>query len=168
MADSETPYQQIWQIEKHNTSRHAGLSYKRLAWWLSGNGPASIHLAAAPASVHVCSTWTRPAAQPSFPQGQQTNLPLSMFDYVAQAVLFCNSFTELGRHVPAPMSLKFALKQQAYVVQLHLTTWHVGYHCTLKACMSVRVAYRQQICLNQLQLTSKHICSWGLYQQVYL
>ena len=54
------------------------------------------------------------------------------------------------------MSLKFALKQQAYVLQLHLTTWHIGYNCTLTACMSVRVAPHQQICLNQLQLTIKH------------
>ena len=59
------------------------------------------------------------------------------------------------------MSLKFALKQQAYVLQLHPTTWHVDYICTLTACMSVRVASRQQICLNQLQLTSKHISSCG-------
>ena len=38
MADSETSYQQVWQIEKHNTSEHARLS---------GKDPASIHLAAA-------------------------------------------------------------------------------------------------------------------------
>ena len=36
-----------------------------------------------PASVHVCSTFSRPAAQASLPQGQQTYLPLRMFDYVA-------------------------------------------------------------------------------------
>ena len=29
-----------------------------------------------PASVHVCSICTRPANQPSLPQGQQTYLPL--------------------------------------------------------------------------------------------
>ena len=33
--------------------------------------------------VHVCSTFSRPAAQASLPQGQQTYLPLHMFDYVA-------------------------------------------------------------------------------------
>ena len=59
------------------------------------------------------------------------------------------------------MALKFALKQKAYVLQLHLTTWHVGYNCLLTACMSVRVASHQQIYLNQLQLTSMHICSCG-------
>ena len=57
------------------------------------------------------------------------------------------------------MSLKFALNQQVYVLQLHPTTWHFGYNCTLTACMSVRIASNQQICLNQLQLTRKHICS---------
>ena len=72
-------------------------------------------------------------------------------------------FHEISRPVAAGMSLKFALKQQAYVIQLHLTTWHVGYnnYCTLTACMSVRVAPHQQKCLNQLQLTSNHICSCG-------
>ena len=35
-----------------------------------------------PASVY--STCTRPADQPSLPQGQQTYLPLRVFDYVAQ------------------------------------------------------------------------------------
>ena len=37
-----------------------------------------------PASVHVCSTCTRPSAQSSLPQGQQTFLTLRMFNYVAQ------------------------------------------------------------------------------------
>ena len=46
----------------------------------------------------------------------------------------------------------------SYVLQLHPSTWHVDYNCTLTACMSVRIASHQQICLNQLQLTSKHIC----------
>ena len=35
------------------------------------------------ASAHVCSTFSRPAAQASLPQGQLTYLPLRMFDYVA-------------------------------------------------------------------------------------
>ena len=88
------------------------------------------------ASVHVCSTCTRTAAQPSFPQGQQTYLPLSMFDYVAQDQYTClkpSSFALLQLHetskpAAAGMSLKFALKQQAYVIQLHPTTWYVGYN----------------------------------------
>ena len=36
-----------------------------------------------PASVHVCSTSSELAAQASLVQGQQTYLPLRMFDYVA-------------------------------------------------------------------------------------
>ena len=36
-----------------------------------------------PASVHVFSTFSRPAAQTSLPHGQQTYFPLRMFDYVA-------------------------------------------------------------------------------------
>ena len=59
------------------------------------------------------------------------------------------------------MSLKFALKQQACLLQLHSTTWHVGNSRTLTACMSVGVASHRQICFKQLQLTSKHICSCG-------
>ena len=75
---------------------------------------------------------------------------------------FCSvTAHKTSRPVVAPMLLKFALKQQAYVLKLHLTTWHVSYNCTLKACMFVRVASHQHICLNQLQLTSKHICSCG-------
>ena len=57
------------------------------------------------------------------------------------------------------MSLKFALKQHTCLLQLHPTTWHFGYNCTLPACMSVRVASHQHLWLNQLQLTYKHICS---------
>ena len=36
-----------------------------------------------PASVHVCSTFSQPAAQASLLQVQQTYLLLRMFDYVA-------------------------------------------------------------------------------------
>ena len=66
------------------------------------------------------------------------------------------------------MSLKFALKQQTYVLQLHTTTWHVVYNCPLTACMSVRGASHQQIWLNQLQLTSKHIRSCGGWTSRYI
>ena len=37
-----------------------------------------------PASVHVCSTCTRPSAQSLLPRGQMTYFTLRMFDYVAQ------------------------------------------------------------------------------------
>ena len=51
------------------------------------------------------------------------------------------------------MSFNFALKQQACLLQLHPTTWHVGYNCTLLACISVRAISRQQI-----SMTSRYIC----------
>ena len=59
---------------------------------------------ACPVSVHVCSTFSRPAAQVSLPQGQQIYLPLSKFDYVAldqhtclkPISHVCNSFTRLA------------------------------------------------------------------------
>ena len=35
------------------------------------------------AKVHVCSTFSQPADHASLPQGQQTYLPLRMFEYVA-------------------------------------------------------------------------------------
>ena len=73
-----------------------------------------------------------------------------------------------SRPVAAPMSLNFALKQQAFLLRLHPATWHVGYNCTLPACMSVRVAFHQQVCLNQLQLTCEHICSCGGYTSRYI
>ena len=57
-----------------------------------------------PASVHVCSTFSRPASQASLLQGQQTYLPLRMFYYVAldqhiclkPCSYVCNSFTRLA------------------------------------------------------------------------
>ena len=56
-----------------------------------------------PASVQVCSTFSRPAAQSSLLQGQQTYLPLRMFDFVAldqhtcltPRSYVCNSFMRL-------------------------------------------------------------------------
>ena len=99
-----------------------------------------------------------------------------MFSYVAQdqhTFLKLGSFFLLQLHktsrpVAAPMSLNFALKQQACLLQLHPTTWHAGYNCTLPACMSIRVASHQQICFNQLQLTCKHICSCGGWTSKYI
>ena len=54
------------------------------------------------ACVHVCSTFSRPAAQALLLQGQQTYLPLRLFDYVALDQHTClksssyNSFTRLA------------------------------------------------------------------------
>ena len=57
-----------------------------------------------PASVHVCSTFSRPADQASFLQSQQTYSPLRMFDYAAlnqhtclkPSSYVCNSFKRLA------------------------------------------------------------------------
>ena len=62
------------------------------------------------ASVHVCSTFFRPAAQASLPQGQQTYLPLRMFDYMAldqhtclkPISYVCNSFMILAGMLQYP------------------------------------------------------------------
>ena len=56
------------------------------------------------ASVNVCSTFSRPAAQAPLPHGQQTYLPLRMIDYVAldqhtslkPSSYVCNSFARLA------------------------------------------------------------------------
>ena len=117
------------------------------------------------ASVHVCSTFSRPAAQASLPQGQQTYLPLRMFDYVAldqYACLkpnsyVCNSFTRLAGMLQYPcfkrcleptgigMFVAVALDHLARWLQINSTSMHVCQNCIY-----------QQICL---QLTNKHICS---------
>ena len=63
-----------------------------------------------PASVYVCSTFSRPAAQAALPQGQQTYLPLCMFYYFALNPHIClkpssyvrNSFTRLAGMLQYP------------------------------------------------------------------
>ena len=114
-----------------------------------------------PASGHVCSSFSRPAAQASLLQGQQTYLPLRMFDYVAldqhtclkPSSYVCNSFTRLAGMLQYHV-LNVSLNQQACLLQLHPTTWHDS--TSMHVCWS---CIYHQICLNQLQLTYKHICS---------
>ena len=74
-----------------------------------------------PASVHVCFTCTRPSAQSSLPQGQQTYLTLHMFDYVAQDQYTClnQAVHETSRPAAARRSLNSAIKQQPCWLQLH-------------------------------------------------
>ena len=117
-------------------------------------------------SVHDCSTFSRPAAQASLPQGQQAYSPLCMFDYVVldqhiclkPSSYVCNSFTRLAgmlqypclKHCfePTGMFVAIAPNHLARRLQLYLTSMHVCWSCIY-----------QQTCLNQLQLTYKHICS---------
>ena len=111
--------------------------------------------------MHVCSTFSQPAAQASLLQGQQTYLPLRMFDYVAldqhtclkPSSYVCNSFTRLAGKFQYHV-LNVDLNQQACLLQLHPTTWHDS--PSMHVCWS---CIYHQICLNQLQLTYRHICS---------
>ena len=124
-----------------------------------------------PASVHVFSTFSQPAAQASLLQGQLTYLPLCMFDYAAldqhtflkTSSYVCNSLMRLAgmlqyRMLQYPcfkrcfestgMSVAVASDHLPCLLQLNPTSMHV-----CKSCIY------QQICLNQLHLTYKHICS---------
>ena len=96
-----------------------------------------------PASVHVCSTFSQPAAQASLLHGQQTYLPLHMLDYVAldqHACLklssyVCNSFARLAGMLqyrcfkpcfePTGMFVAVAPNRLARPVQLNSTSMHV-------------------------------------------
>ena len=95
------------------------------------------------ASVHVCSTFSRPAAQASLPQGQQTYLPLRMFDYVAldqhtclkPSSYVCNRFTRLAGMLQFPcfkrcfdstgMFVAVAPDHLTRLLQLNSTSMHV-------------------------------------------
>ena len=119
------------------------------------------------ASVHVCSTFSRPAVQTPLPQGQQTYLPLRMFDYVALdqhtclklSSYVCNSFTRLVGMLQYPcfeccfisagLFDVIAPNHQTRRSQVNSTSMHVFKSCNY-----------QKIYLNQLQLTNKHISSW--------
>ena len=96
-----------------------------------------------PASVHACSTFSRPPAQASLPLGQQTYLPLRMFDYVAldqhtclkPSTFVCNSFTRLAGMLqypyfkscfePTGMFVAVAPDHLARRLQLNSTSMHV-------------------------------------------
>ena len=62
------------------------------------------------ASVHVCSTFSRQVAQSSLPHGEQTYLPLHMFDYMSldqhtclkPSSYICYSFTRLAGMLQYP------------------------------------------------------------------
>ena len=105
-----------------------------------------------PASVHVCSTFSRPAAQVSLLQGQQTNLPLHMFDYVAldqHACLkpsshVCNSFTRLAGMLQYPCFKRCFEATGMFV--------HVCCSCTRPPGTSVTIKLDQHACLLELYL----------------
>ena len=89
-----------------------------------------------PASVHVCSTFSRPAAQASLLQGQQTYLPLRMFDYVALDQHKClkpssyvsNSFTRLAGMLQYPCFKRCFVPRGMFVAVAPVGTRHIGYN----------------------------------------
>ena len=106
-----------------------------------------------PASVHVCSTFSRPAAKASLLQGQQTYLPLRMLEYVTldqhtylkPSSYVCNSFTRLAGMLQNP-----CLKR-----------------CFEPTCIFVAVAPGHLARRLQLNSTSMHVCYSCIYQQMY-
>ena len=89
-------------------------------------GSAGMSVQDTPASVHVCSTFSRPAAQASFLQGQQTYLPLRMFDYQAldqhtclkPSSYVCNSFLRLAGMLQYPC-FKRCFEPTSVTIKLH-------------------------------------------------
>ena len=100
-------------------------------------------------SEHVCSSFSGPAAQASLPHGQQTYLPLCMFDYVAQdqhtclkpSSYVCNSFTRLAGKLQYPC-FKRCFEPTGIFVTI----------CTRPAGTSVTVKLDQHACLLELHL----------------
>ena len=96
------------------------------------------------ASEHFCSTFSRPAAQASLPQVQQTYLPLRMFDYVKldqhtcqkPNSYVCNSFTRLAGMLQYPCFKR----------------------CFEPTGVFVAVAPDHLACRLQLNSTSMHVC----------
>ena len=90
-----------------------------------------------PASVHVCSTFTRPSAQSSLPQGHCRHIKhyaclimwhRSNTHVWHQAFFFCYSFTRLAGLLAAAALrslLNSAIEQQAWWLQLYSTSIHL-------------------------------------------
>ena len=93
-------------MHQHRTSNNVCYNWTKLTGML---GTVALDQRAClfkyyPASAHVCSTFSRPADQASLLQGQQTCLPLRMFNYAAlnkhtclkPSSYVCNSFTRVA------------------------------------------------------------------------
>ena len=107
------------------------------------------------ASVHVCSTFSRPAVQASLPQGHQTYSPFRMFDYMAldqrkclkPSSYVCNRFTRLAGislyscfkrcFEPTGMFVAVASDHLARRLQLNSTSMHVCYSFILSGSMYI-------------------------------
>ena len=92
------------------------------------------------ASVHVCSTFSQPAAQASLPHGQQTYLPLCMFDYVAldqhtclkPSSYICNSFTRLADMLQYPC-FKRCFEPTGMFVAVTVAPYHLAHQLQLNS-----------------------------------
>ena len=120
-----------------------------------------------PASVHIFSTFSQPAAQASLLKCQQTYLPLRMFDYVAldhhtclkPSSYVCNSFTRLARmlkypcfqHCFEPTGMFVAAAHDHLACWLHLPADMFESVATDLQAHSVVVWLNQQV--NMLHLT---------------
>ena len=126
------------------------------------------------AGVHVCSFFSQPAAQSSLPQGQQTYLPLRMFDYVTldhhtclkPSSYFCNSFTRLTACFSI-LVLNVASNQHACLLQLHSSTWQIGYtsrygliSCNWLTNTSVVVWLNKQVYIYVTLASDTQICPY--------
>ena len=125
--------------------------------------------------VHVCSTFPWPAAQASLPQGQQTHLPLRMFDDVAldqhsclkKSSYVCNSFTRLAGMLQYPC-FKHCFEPSGMFVAVAPNHLARGLQLTRSACMFVRVASTSRfVWISCSWLTITSVVVW-LNQQVYM
>ena len=128
------------------------------------------------ASVHVCSTYTRPAAHLSLPHCQQTYLPLRMFNHVAQdqhtspkpsRFFSVTASRDYSRLVAIPMFLFLTLLS---------TSRYVCYSYIRPPSTSVTIKILQHACLLELHIISRYqflcptstsVVVW-LNQQVYM
>ena len=125
-------------------------------------------------SVHNCSTFSQPADQASLLQGQQTYLPLHMFDYVAldqhtclkSSNYFCNSFMRLAGMLQC-LYFKRCFEQTGMFVAV--SPDHLTLQLQLNSTsMSVSVASTiRYVWISGNWLTSTSVVVWP-NQQVYM
>ena len=92
-----------------------------------------------PASLHVCSTFCRPAAQALLLQCQQSYLPLRMFDYVA-----------LGQHT--------CLKPSSYICNRFTRLAGMLQYPCFKRCFEPTGMFRPPGMSVTIQLDQQHVC----------
>ena len=124
---------------------HLHLTNRNNGYCCTGSAGMSVQVTAGQCAR--CSTFYRPAVQASLPQGQQTYLPLRMFDYVTLdqhtclklSSYVCNSFTRLAGMLqypcfkrcfePTGMFVVVAPDHLARRLQFNSTSMHVYWSC---------------------------------------